>query len=67
MLRLRFAPSPTDYLHIGSAHTLIFNWLYARPHGGARAALTGRSVGPGVFTVIICIGRDRAIGRLKRL
>jgi glutamyl-tRNA synthetase len=35
MLRLRFAPSPTGYLHIGSARTFIFNWLYARRHGGA--------------------------------
>lgn len=34
MLRLRFAPSPTGYLHIGSARTFIFNWLYARRHGG---------------------------------
>jgi len=34
MLRLRFAPSPTGYLHIGSARTFIFNWLYARHHGG---------------------------------
>src|SRR5260370_36913591 len=32
MLRVRFAPSPTGYLHIGSARTFIFNWLYAR-HG----------------------------------
>jgi glutamyl-tRNA synthetase len=34
MLRVRFAPSPTGYLHIGSARTFIFNWLYARKHGG---------------------------------
>ena len=35
MLRVRFAPSPTGFLHIGSARTFIFNWLYARRHGGA--------------------------------
>src|SRR5271169_5614335 len=35
MLRVRFAPSPTGYLHIGSARTFIFNWLYAQHHGGA--------------------------------
>jgi glutamyl-tRNA synthetase len=35
MLRVRFAPSPTGYLHIGSARTFIFNWLYARHSGGA--------------------------------
>src|SRR5207245_4927961 len=34
MLRVRFARSPTGYLHIGSARTFIFNWLYARRHGG---------------------------------
>src|SRR3954454_875125 len=34
MLRVRFAPSPTGYLHIGSARTFIFNWLYARHQGG---------------------------------
>ncbi|MFN0102207.1 MAG: glutamate--tRNA ligase [Bryobacteraceae bacterium] len=34
MLRVRFAPSPTGYLHIGSARTFIFNWLYARRNGG---------------------------------
>src|SRR6266566_8215651 len=33
-MRLRFAPSPTGYLHIGSARTFIFNWLYARHHQG---------------------------------
>ncbi len=30
----RFAPSPTGFLHIGSARTALFNWLYARKHGG---------------------------------
>src|SRR5207302_5982212 len=34
MLRVRFAPSPTGFLHIGSARTFIFNWLYARHQGG---------------------------------
>ena len=35
MTRVRFAPSPTGFLHIGSARTFIFNWLYARHNGGA--------------------------------
>src|SRR3954471_2588191 len=35
MIRARFAPSPTGYLHIGSARTFIFNWLYVRRNGGA--------------------------------
>ncbi len=34
MIRVRFAPSPTGYLHIGGARTFIFNWLYARHHRG---------------------------------
>ncbi|MCY3861096.1 MAG: glutamate--tRNA ligase family protein [bacterium] len=32
--RVRFAPSPTGYLHVGSARTALFNWLYARSVGG---------------------------------
>lgn len=34
MSRVRFAPSPTGFLHVGSARTFIFNWLYARRTGG---------------------------------
>ena len=33
-IRVRFAPSPTGHLHIGGARTALFNWLYARHHGG---------------------------------
>lgn len=33
-IRVRFAPSPTGYLHMGGARTAIFNWLYARQKGG---------------------------------
>ena len=33
-LRVRFAPSPTGFLHVGSARTFIFNWLYARRNNG---------------------------------
>ena len=32
--RVRFAPSPTGFLHVGGARTALFNWLYARGHGG---------------------------------
>ena len=31
-MKVRFAPSPTGYLHIGGAHTCLFNWLFARHH-----------------------------------
>jgi glutamyl-tRNA synthetase len=34
MVRTRFAPSPTGYLHIGGVRTALFNWLFARQHGG---------------------------------
>ena len=33
-IRVRFAPSPTGYLHVGGARTALFNWLYARKTGG---------------------------------
>jgi glutamyl-tRNA synthetase len=33
-VRTRFAPSPTGYLHVGGVRTALFNWLYARHHGG---------------------------------
>lgn len=33
-VRVRFAPSPTGYLHVGGARTALFNWLYARHHAG---------------------------------
>lgn len=34
LIRTRFAPSPTGYLHIGGARTALFSWLFARHHGG---------------------------------
>src|SRR5579863_5904788 len=49
----RFAPSPTGFLHIGGARTALFNWLFARHHGGKfllriedtdRARSTGEAV-----------------------
>src|SRR3954462_15937333 len=33
-IRVRFAPSPTGYLHVGGARTALFNWLFARHFGG---------------------------------
>ena len=34
MIRVRFAPSPTGYLHIGGARTALFNWMYAKSQNG---------------------------------
>lgn len=34
-MRVRFAPSPTGYLHVGNARTALFNWLLARGQGGS--------------------------------
>ena len=34
VIRVRFAPSPTGYLHIGSARTALFNWLFAKSKKG---------------------------------
>src|SRR5207237_10819496 len=34
MHRLRFAPSPTGYLHVGGARTALFNWLFVKHYGG---------------------------------
>ncbi len=33
-MRVRFAPSPTGYFHVGSARTALYNWIFARQHGG---------------------------------
>ena len=33
-VRVRFAPSPTGFLHLGGARTALFNWLFARREGG---------------------------------
>ena len=33
-VRVRFSPAPTGFLHVGSARTALFNWLFARHHGG---------------------------------
>ncbi|HEY4783669.1 MAG TPA: glutamate--tRNA ligase family protein, partial [Chthoniobacterales bacterium] len=33
-VRVRFAPSPTGFLHVGGARTALFNWLFARHHRG---------------------------------
>ncbi|HHT9153244.1 MAG TPA: glutamate--tRNA ligase family protein, partial [Candidatus Hypogeohydataceae bacterium YC40] len=34
MVHVRFSPSPTGFLHVGGARTALYNWLFARHHGG---------------------------------
>ena len=62
----RFAPSPTGYLHIGSARTALFNWLYARGRGGKfllriedtdRARSTPEAT-QAIFTGMVWLGLD---------
>ena len=64
--RLRFAPSPTGYLHVGGARTALFNWLYARKTGGKfllriedtdRARSTDEST-RAIFDGLIWLGLD---------
>ena len=55
-MRVRFAPSPTGYLHVGGARTALFNWLLARRHGGVfvlRIEDTDRSRSSDEMTVAI--------------
>ena len=43
VVRVRFAPSPTGYLHIGGARTALFNWLFARQQRRADASCASRT------------------------
>ena len=56
----RFAPSPTGFLHIGGARTALFNWLFARHHGGKyllRIEDTdrARSTEPAIEAILDCL------------
>src|SRR6185369_16479888 len=58
-VRTRFAPSPTGHLHIGGARTALFNYLYARHHGGSfvlRIEDTDRERSTDEFTAAILEG-----------
>ena len=46
-VRTRFAPSPTGYLHIGGVRTALFNWLFARRHGGSSSSASTTPTGRG--------------------
>jgi hypothetical protein len=45
----RFAPSPTGFLHIGGGRTALFNWLYARRHGGNARKQSGSAAHHGSY------------------
>jgi glutamyl-tRNA synthetase len=60
-VRVRFAPSPTGYLHVGGARTALFNWLLARHHGGVfvlRIEDTDRERSSEAMTAAILEGLD---------
>jgi glutamyl-tRNA synthetase len=66
MVRVRFAPSPTGYLHVGGARTALFNWLFARHYGGVfvlriedtdRVRSTEESLG-GILSSLRWLGLD---------
>src|ERR1035441_7122027 len=60
-VRTRFAPSPTGLLHIGSAHTALFNYLFSRHHGGEfllRIEDTDRERNTAAATQVILDGLD---------
>jgi len=51
-VRVRFAPSPTGYLHLGSARTVLFNWLWARHVGGEMCLRIEDTAGGGTTMVV---------------
>ena len=58
-VRVRLAPSPTGTLHIGTARTAVFNWLFAKRHGGQfllRIEDTDKERSQGAFTANILEG-----------
>ena len=71
-VRTRFAPSPTGYLHIGGVRTALFNWLFARRHGGTIPAAdrrhrrrAQRGGGPGADPARFSLAGNR-LGRRAR-
>ena len=67
--RVRFAPSPTGYLHVGGARTALFNWLYARHTGGTivlRIEDTDRARSTEAHTRVILDGLELARAHLGR-
>lgn len=65
-IRVRFAPSPTGYLHVGGARTAIFNWLFARKHSGqfflriedTDVARSGQDMVQALFDALTWLGVD---------
>jgi hypothetical protein len=55
---VRFAPSPTGFLHIGGARTALFNWLFARHHGGIFRLRRMMTVSPSRMPASIMLSPD---------
>src|SRR6266481_2394308 len=66
-VRVRFAPSPTGYLHVGGARTALFNWFFARRLGGTMILRVEDTdvernrpeLVEGILSGLICIARPR--------
>ena len=61
MVKVRFAPSPTGYLHIGGARTALFNWMYARSQGGQFVLRTNDARDPIVFDNVSIAFEDNVV------
>src|SRR4051812_18009784 len=72
-IRVRFAPSPTGYLHVGGARTLFFNWLYAKKMAGSLIlriedtdqARSTRESEKMILSDIECLGLDAQEGTIQ--
>ena len=65
-VRVRFAPSPTGFLHIGGVRTALFNWLFARQQGGVfvlRIEDTDQDRSTDASIQAILTGKENKLGR----
>lgn len=69
MTRVRFAPAPTGFLHIGGARTFLFNSLFARKVGGQVVLRIGDTPTrrASAFAIFAALGKQAVVGRLRRI
>src|SRR2546430_5743242 len=60
-VRVRFAPSPTGYLHIGAARSALFNWLFARKVGGDRKSTRLNSSHSQISYAVFCLKKKKDV------